>query len=113
MVSIAITVSQITRATDWLKGNFAQPLRIKELATRVTMRTTTFHHHFRSMTALSPLQLQKQLRLREARRLMLMEHLGRPALHTRPAQFSREYSRLFGAPPLRDIATLRRIAVGE
>ena len=66
---------QIARAIDWLKGNFTQPLRIDDLAAHVRMSSSTFHHHFRSMTALSPLQFQKQLRLREARRLMLAERL--------------------------------------
>jgi AraC-like DNA-binding protein len=79
------------------------------------MSASTFHHHFRSMTALSPLQYLKQLRLQEARRLMLMESLdaGTAAFqvgYESPSQFSREYSRLFGAPPLRDITNLRQMA---
>ena len=61
---------QVARAIDWLKANFSQPLRIDELAAQARMSGSTFHHHFRSLTALSPLQFQKQLRLREARRLM-------------------------------------------
>lgn len=108
---------QIARAIDWLKGNFDQPLRIDDLAARVRMSTSTFHHHFRSMTALSPLQFQKQLRLQEARRLMLAEHLDAATAAIRvgyesPSQFSREYNRLFGAPPLRDITNLRHMAAG-
>jgi hypothetical protein len=67
---------QIARAIEWLKGNFTQPLRIDDLAAQASMSNSTFHHHFRSMTALSPLQFQKQLRLQEARRLMLSEHLN-------------------------------------
>jgi AraC-like DNA-binding protein len=107
---------QIARAIDWLKGNFTQPLRIDDLAARVRMSTSTFHHHFRSTTALSPLQFQKQLRLREARRLMLAEQLDAATAafqvgYESPSQFSREYNRLFGAPPLRDITNLRRMAV--
>ncbi len=109
---------QIARAIDWLKGNFTRPLRIDDLAARVRMSTSTFHHHFRSMTALSPLQFQKQLRLNEARRLMLTDHLDAATAafqvgYESPSQFSREYSRLFGAPPLRDITTLRQLAAGE
>ena len=106
---------QIARAIDWLKGNFTRQLRIEDLAAEARMSTSTFHHHFRSMTALSPLQFQKQLRLHEARRLMLGEHLDAATAafnvgYESPSQFSREYNRFFGAPPLRDIAKLRRIS---
>jgi len=107
---------QIARAIEWLKGNFAEPLRIDDLAGRASMSTSTFHHHFRSMTALSPLQYQKQLRLQEARRLMLSERLDAATAafqvgYESPSQFSREYSRQFGAPPLRDVASLRAQAI--
>jgi len=106
---------QIARAIDWLKGNFSQPLSIDDLAAQVRMSSSTFHHHFRSMTALSPLQFQKQLRLQEARRLMLAEHLDAATAafqvgYESPSQFSREYNRLFGAPPSRDITNLRQMA---
>ena len=106
---------QIARVIEWLKGNFAQPLRVDDLSAKAGMSTSTFHHHFRSMTALSPLQFLKQLRLQEARRLMLTDHLdaGTAAFqvgYESPSQFSREYSRLFGAPPLRDITNLRQMA---
>ena len=109
---------QIAKAIDWLKGNFTQPLRIEDLAARVRMSSSTFHHHFRSMTALSPLQYQKQLRLQEARRLMLAERLDAANAafqvgYESPSQFSREYNRLFGAPPLRDISNLRQMAAAE
>ncbi|MBF0474724.1 MAG: AraC family transcriptional regulator [Deltaproteobacteria bacterium] len=109
---------QIARVIDWLKDNFARPLSIDDLAAQARMSSSTFHHHFRSMTALSPLQFQKQLRLREARRLMLAEHLdaataGFQVGYESPSQFSREYNRLFGTPPLRDIANLRELAAGE
>ncbi|HET6421018.1 MAG TPA: AraC family transcriptional regulator, partial [Geobacteraceae bacterium] len=108
----------IARAIDWLKGNFTQPLRIDDLAIQVNMSTSNFHHHFRTLTAMSPLQYQKTLRLNEARRLMLTDRLDAAAAaflvgYESPSQFSREYSRLFGAPPLRDITNLRQIAVGE
>jgi AraC-like DNA-binding protein len=104
---------QIARAIDWLKANFARPLRIDELAGQARMSNSTFHHHFRSMTALSPLQYQKQLRLREARRLMLSEQMDAATAafqvgYESPSQFSREYNRTFGAPPLRDVAKLRQ-----
>ena len=105
--------NQIARAIDWLKGNFTGPLRIDDLATQVNMSTSTFHHHFRTLTAMSPLQFQKLLRLNEARRLMLTERLDATTVafqvgYESPSQFSREYSRLFGAPPLRDITNLRQ-----
>lgn len=105
---------QIARAIDWLQSNYTQPLRIEDLASQVSMSTSTFHHHFRAMTALSPLQYQKQLRLQEARRLMLTEHVdaGTAAFevgYESPSQFSREYNRLFGAPPGKDIEQLRRV----
>lgn len=109
---------QIARAIEWLKENFTQPLRIDDLAEKASMSTSTFHHHFRSMTALSPLQYMKQLRLQEARNLMLSQRLDAASAafqvgYESPSQFSREYSRLFGAPPLRDISTLRQIASGQ
>ena len=114
MASAASQSHQIARAIDWLKGNFTQPLRIDDLATQVNMSTSTFHHHFRALTAMSPLQYQKWLRLNEARRLMLTEHLDAATAafqvgYESPSQFSREYSRLFGAPPLRDIKSLHQI----
>jgi AraC-like DNA-binding protein len=109
---------QIARAIDWLKGNYSQPLSIEDLAAQVRMSSSTFHHHFRSMTALSPLQFQKQLRLQEARRLMLAERMDAATAafqvgYESPSQFSREYNRLFGAPPLRDITILRQMAADE
>ena len=109
---------QIARAIEWLKSNFTEPLSIDDLAEKVSMSNSTFHHHFRSMTALSPLQYQKHLRLQEARRLMLAERMdaataGFQVGYESPSQFSREYNRLFGAPPLRDIAKLRQMAAAE
>ncbi|MEX3773537.1 AraC family transcriptional regulator N-terminal domain-containing protein [Pseudomonas sp. MYb118] len=115
LYEIAIANSQshrISQAIKWLNGNFEQPLRIDELAREVNLSVSTLHHRFKAMTAMSPLQYQKQLRLQEARRLMLAEGLEASAAGYRvgyesPSQFSREYSRLFGAPPLRDLARLR------
>ncbi len=103
---------RIARAIDWLKLNYDVPLRVDELAARVQMSAATFHHHFRQLTAMSPLQYQKWLRLNEARRLMLNEHRDVSSAafkvgYESPSQFSREYSRLFGVPPKRDMAVLR------
>jgi AraC-like DNA-binding protein len=118
MASVGSQSHQIARAIDWLKGNFTRPLRIDDLATQVHMSTSTFHHHFRSLTAMSPLQYQKRLRLNEARRLMLTELLDAATAafqvgYESPSQFSREYSRLFGESPLRDIMNLRQMTANE
>lgn len=107
---------RIAKAIDWLKEHYAQPLKVEALAERVQMSIPSFHHHFRRMAAMSPLQYQKWLRLNEARRLMLNENLDVAGAaykvgYDSPSQFSREYSRLFGAPPKRDIASLRRQAL--
>jgi AraC-like DNA-binding protein len=115
MASVGSQSHQIAQAIDWLKGNFSRQLRIDDLATQVNMSTSTFHHHFRALTAMSPLQYQKWLRLNEARRLMLTERLDATAAafqvgYESPSQFNREYSRLFGAPPLRDITSLRQLS---
>jgi AraC-like DNA-binding protein len=103
---------RIAKAIDWLKINYTSPLRVEELAARVQMSAPTFHHHFRQLTTMSPLQYQKWLRLTEARRLMLNEQQDASSAafkvgYESPSQFSREYSRLFGAAPKRDIVALR------
>ena len=118
MASSGSQSQQIARAIDWLKDNLTQPLRIDDLATQVNMSTSTFHHHFRTLTAMSPLQYQKWLRLNEARRLMLIENQDAATVafqvgYESPSQFSREYGRLFGAPPLRDITSLRQMTANE
>ncbi len=118
MASAGSQSQQIARAIDWLKSNFKQPLRIDDLAAQINMSTSTFHHHFREVTAMSPLQYQKWLRLNEARRLLLTENQDATTAafqvgYESPSQFSREYSRLFGAPPLRDITSLRLMATPD
>lgn len=100
------------RAIEWIKDNFDQPLSIDALADAANMSKSSLHHHFKALTAMSPLQYQKQIRLQEARKLMLTEAIDAATVARRvgyesPSQFSREYRRLFGAPPLRDIARLR------
>lgn len=106
---------QIARAISWLKGHFTESFRVDALADEANMSLSTFHHHFRTVTSMSPLQYQKWLRLNEARRLMLTERMDATTAafqvgYESPSQFSREYSRSFGAPPLRDIASLRLVA---
>ncbi|HEY5704035.1 MAG TPA: AraC family transcriptional regulator [Terrimicrobiaceae bacterium] len=103
---------QISKAIEWIRGHFIEPLSVEHLAGKLGMSASTFHHHFRSLTSLSPLQFQKQLRLHEARRLMLVDQLDAATAafevgYESPSQFSREYRRHFGAPPQRDISSLR------
>ena len=106
---------RVTRAIEWLNQNYIEPLRIEELARRVNLSSSSLHHRFKALTAMSPLQYQKQLRLQEARRLLMAEGLevsvaGYRVGYESPSQFSREYSRLFGASPVKDMARLRSIA---
>jgi len=103
------------KAVTWLRENFEKPLNVDQLATMAGMSRSTLHHHFRDLTAMSPLQFQKQLRLQEARRKMLTDELdaARAAFevgYESPSQFSREYKRFFGKPPVRDIQSLKASA---
>ena len=105
----------IAEAIERLRREFNQPLRIDRLAREVGMSVSGFHHQFKAVTAMSPLQFQKQLRLQEARRLMLGEHLDAASAGLRvgyedASQFSREYKRFFGELPLRDVERLRQAA---
>ncbi|MGZ2746989.1 AraC family transcriptional regulator N-terminal domain-containing protein [Burkholderia stagnalis] len=104
---------RISRAIEWIRDHFAEPMRVETLAQVVNMSVSSLHHHFKHVTTLSPLQYQKQLRLHEARRLLLRPgcDVGSVAAsvgYESASQFSREYSRLFGAPPMRDVVQLRR-----
>ena len=105
-------LQQINRAIRRLQRDFEQPIAIAELAAEAGMSVSAFHQHFKTVTAMSPLQYQKQLRLQEARRLILSAAMdaasaGHRVGYDSASQFSREYSRLFGAPPMRDAARLR------
>jgi AraC-like DNA-binding protein len=100
------------RAVEWVRLNYAKPLRIEELAGMARMGVSTLHHQFRSLTAMSPLQYQKQLRLHVARVRMLTEGLDAASAafevgYESASQFNREYSRFFGQPPMRDVKALR------
>ena len=112
LVAAGSPSQQIARTVAWLKQNFSQTLRVDQLATSAHMSPSTFRHHFRAVTGMSPLQFQKQLRLQEARQLMLNQNFDAGSAGVRvgyesASQFSREYARLFGAPPLRDIQRMR------
>jgi AraC-like DNA-binding protein len=106
------SMQRIASAIQLVKTEFTQSMRIEDLARRVKMSTSSFHQHFKQVTSMSPLQYQKQLRLLEARRLMLTEDFDAISAayqvgYESPSQFNREYSRMFGAPPRRDIERLR------
>ncbi|HZJ43800.1 MAG TPA: AraC family transcriptional regulator [Pyrinomonadaceae bacterium] len=103
---------RISRAIGHLREHFDEPLKIDEFARQFGMSVSGFHHHFKSVTAMSPLQFQKQIRLQEARRLMLGEDLDAASAGFRvgyedPSYFSRDYKKQFGAPPQRDVTRLR------
>src|SRR5579863_2680188 len=103
------------KAVTWLRENFEKPLNVDQLASLAGMSRSTLHQHFRDLTAMSPIQFQKQLRLQAARRKMLTEKLdaaraGFEVGYESPSQFSREYKRFFGKPPVRDIQTLKASA---
>lgn len=106
------TSHRIVEAIEHIRTNFDQPMRVDDLARRFGMSVSGFHHHFKAVTAMTPLQFQKQLRLQEARRLMLGEghdattagfHVG----YDDASHFNREYKRLFGEPPMRDVTRMR------
>jgi len=106
---------RVGRAIEWIRRNYREELRIGTLASVAAMSRSALHTHFKTVTAMSPLQYQKRLRLQEARRLMMGEAMdaARAAYdvgYESPSQFSREYRRLFGHPPARDIARLRGLA---
>ena len=102
------------KAVEWLRMNYAKPLRVEELATMARMGVSTLHHQFRSLTAMSPLQYQKQLRLHVARERMINEGLDAASAafevgYESASQFNREYSRFFGQPPMRDVKARRNV----
>lgn len=105
-------LGQVGRAIGWIKDHYREPFSVEALASEARMSTSALHHHFKAVTNMSPLQYQKRLRLQEARRLILGSSLdaataGLSVGYGSPSQFSREYGRLFGAPPMRDAEGLR------
>lgn len=104
--------AQVKRAIRWLRRNYAEPMRIDRLAEVAGMSETSLHRHFKAVTAMSPLQYQKQIRLQEARHRLLAQGrdvagVGFAVGYDSPSQFSREYARLFGHPPGRDLERMR------
>ena len=112
IASAGVPAHRIARAIRWLKDNFAEPLRIEALSKHVGMSPSAFHLHFKGVTGLSPLQYQKRLRLQEARRLMLGDGLDAAVAafqvgYESPSQFGREYRRMFGESPRRDVEAVK------
>jgi AraC-like DNA-binding protein len=110
--TLGTQTNQIARAISWLRENYKEAFGVEMLAKKVNMATSTFHRHFKEVTNLSPLQFQKQLRLYEAQRLMILDNIGvNTAAHRvgyeSSTQFIREYKRLFGEPSHRNIANIR------
>ncbi len=106
-------IARISRSIAWVRENFAETISVPHLAELAGMSAATFHRHFKAATAMTPVQFQKSLRLQEARRLMLSEgadvaQVGFATGYESPSQFSREYRRMFGAPPGRDGVEMRR-----
>lgn len=106
-------LAQVRRGIDWIRAHYNQAILVERAAKAAGMSSPTFHRHFRAVTNLSPLQFQKRLRLQEARRRLLAEHadaasIGFDVGYESPSQFSREYRRMFGAPPRRDVTDVRR-----
>jgi AraC-like DNA-binding protein len=112
------TTTRIARAVERLRNDYDKPLRIESLARELGMSASGFHAQFKAVTAMSPLQFQKQIRLQEARRLMIGEDLdaaraGYRVGYDDASHFTREYKRLFGEPPMRDVQRLRAVATAN
>jgi AraC-like DNA-binding protein len=114
IVSADARLSQVHQAITWIRAHYDEPIRIGRLAKLAGMSEASFHRHFKAVTAMSPLQYQKRLRLQHARRLLITNEdaarAGYAVGYESASQFSREYARLFGAPPSRDAERLQRDA---
>jgi AraC-like DNA-binding protein len=109
---------RMVRAVQKLRDHFSEPLRIESIARELGMSQSGFHAHFKAVTAMSPLQFQKQIRLQEAKRLMLSENFdaaeaGYKVGYDDASHFSRDYKRHFGEPPMRNVERVREAAVSE
>lgn len=118
IATIGENSQRTAKAVEWIRDNYTKPLRVEMLAEVACMGVSTLHHHFRSLTSMSPLQYQKQLRLHEARRRMLMDgldaaHAAFEVGYESASQFNREYSRFFGQSPMRDVRALRVVVDDE
>ena len=108
---------RIARIVDWMKKNYTDSFKIEDLARRANMSVASLHYWFKTVTTLSPLQFQKRLRLQEARRMLYRDGAAATTVGLRvgyesPSHFNRDYSRLFGAPPLRDMERMRSVSGG-
>ncbi|QTH24989.1 AraC family transcriptional regulator (plasmid) [Rhizorhabdus wittichii] len=111
-------ISQVNRAIEWIKRHYNEAFSVSTVAAAANMSPSAFHQHFKAATSLSPLQYQKQIRLHEARRLILSERMeagkaGFEVGYDSPSQFSREYKRVFGAPPAREVSRFRQLSQAE
>ena len=118
IATIGDSGQRTAKAVEWIRDNYTRPLRMETLARIACMGVSTLHHHFRALTSMTPLQYQKQLRLHEARRRMLVDGLDAASAafevgYESASQFNREYSRVFGQPPMRDVRALRVVGDGE
>jgi len=114
--TVGSQANRVAQAISWLKQNLTTAVQIEALAEKVNMAPSTFYRHFKQVTTLSPLQFQKRLRLHEAQRLMLMQNMNASSAsilvgYENLSQFNREYKRLFGDPPRRDVERLREKTV--
>lgn len=105
-------LSQVRRAIDWIRAHYAEPFRVEPLAELTGMSVASFYRHFKAITAMTPIQYQKRLRLLKARRLLLFEPRDAAAIgfsvgYESASQFSREYARMLGLPPVRDMARFK------
>ena len=111
-------LSQVRRAIDWIRAHYAEPFRVEPLAELTAMSVASFYRHFKAITAMTPIQYQKRLRLLKARRLLLFEPRDAAAIgfsvgYESASQFSREYARMFGLPPVRDMARFNSPAASD